>query len=181
MAVYQVAHLQLTHRYRRQASSHIFCPVFQSKHRTTCGSGLARDGGVSGGTFAADSPLSQASQLPHFFALCSSPNTANPVGAGLARDGGVSVGTFAADPPLSQASQLPHFLPCAPVQTPPNLWEQGLHAMAVYPLAHLQLTHHYRRQASSHIFCPVLQSKHRQTCGSRACPRWRCIRWHICS
>ena len=26
MAVYQVAHLQLTHRYRRQASSHIFLP-----------------------------------------------------------------------------------------------------------------------------------------------------------
>ncbi len=118
---------------------------------------------------------------PTFFALCSSPSTAQPVGAGLARDGGVSDGPFSAGPPLSQASQLPHFLPCVPVQAPHNLWEPGLPAMAVYQMAHSQLAHRYRRQASSHIFCPVFQSRHRTTCGSRACPQWRCIRWHICN
>ena len=31
-----------------------------------CGSGLAREGGLSANTDAADPPLSQASQLPHF-------------------------------------------------------------------------------------------------------------------
>ena len=76
IAACQPAHVSLTERHRRQASSHNL-PVFQIKScralrsatgstQPTCGSWLACDRGVSASLFITDRPPSQASQLPQF-------------------------------------------------------------------------------------------------------------------
>ena len=71
----------LTHRYRRQASSHIRMCVRlrkQAHHQTPVGAGLARDGGVSAREVSTDRWLSQASQLPQGNTFQKGPIKENP-------------------------------------------------------------------------------------------------------
>src|SRR5471030_924709 len=117
MAVGQPAYLLLIHRTRGQARSHIFMAVAGGNFASgtnQCGSWLACDGGGSARLFAADTPHSRASPLPHL-GLCRMGNFAsgtNQCGSWLACDGGGSARLSAADTPHSRASPLPHFLNC---------------------------------------------------------------------
>ena len=75
-----------------------------------------------------------------------------PCGSGLAREGGVSVTEYSTEPPLSQASQLPHW---SCIAHKISAWhrspvEAGLPAKAVCQSLNIQLSHRFRRQASSH-------------------------------
>ena len=72
MAVGQLTHLSLIYRYRRQASSHSghVAPTKSAPGPDPCGSGLAREGGVSVTESITEPLLSQASQL-HTLVLCS--------------------------------------------------------------------------------------------------------------
>ncbi len=81
---------QLTHRYRRQASSHIQ-PHAQAGTRSTVRAGLPAKAVCQAVHESADPPRSQVSQLPHSTA-CSSRNPIN-CESGLAREGGVSGST----------------------------------------------------------------------------------------
>src|SRR3990167_4201268 len=66
-AVCQSLNIQLSHRYRRQASSHIGHVLPTKNQRPAqipCGSGLAREGCVSVTEYSTEPPLSQAGQLP---------------------------------------------------------------------------------------------------------------------
>ncbi len=88
MTAGQALHGWQTHRHRRQASSHIcfVVPPSLPPHRPPhCGSGLARDDGGPETARLADTPPSQASQLPHLFCGASKPPASPPpiVGAGL--------------------------------------------------------------------------------------------------
>ncbi|VVP51973.1 hypothetical protein PS887_05397 [Pseudomonas fluorescens] len=111
-AVCQSLNIQLSHRYRRQASSHIG-HVLPTKNQ-------------------------RPAQIP--------------CGSGLAREGCVSVTEYSTEPPLSQASQLPHW---SCIAHKISAWhrspvEAGLPAKAVCQSLNIQLSHRYRRQASSH-------------------------------
>ncbi len=113
-AVCQSLNIQLSHRYRRQASSHTSHALPTKNQRPAqipCGSGLAREGGVSVTEYSTEPPLSQASQLPHWSCIAHKISAwhRSPVGAGLP-------------------------------------------AKAVCQSLNIQLSHRYRRQASSHRF-----------------------------
>ena len=87
MAVCQSLKLELNHCSRRQASSHIgyVLPTESAPGADPCGSGLARESGVSVTETLTEPPLSQASQLPHWSCIAHriSARRRSPVGAGL--------------------------------------------------------------------------------------------------
>ena len=63
----------------------MYCPKNQRLAQTPCGSGLAREGGVSVTESSTEPPLSQASQLPHWPCIAHRISAwhRSPVGAGL--------------------------------------------------------------------------------------------------
>jgi len=125
-------------------------PQNQRLAQIPCGSGLAREGGVSVSESVAEPPLSQAS---HTWVMHGPQNqrlAQIPCGSGLAREGGVSVSESITEPPLSQASQLPHWLCMAHKISVWHSFLWGLPAKAVCQSVNLQLNHRFRRQASSH-------------------------------
>ena len=204
----------------------MYCPQNQRLAQIPCGSGLAREGGVSVTEYSTEPPLSQAGQLPHWSciahkisawhrspveaglpakAVCQSLNiqlshrfrrqasshtshalpTKNqrpaqiPCGSGLARESGVSVTESSTGPPLSQASQLPHWSCIAHKisarhRSPVGA---GLPAKAVCQSLNIQLSHRYRRQASSHIghVLPTKSAPGTDPLWKRAYPRRRCV------
>ena len=85
--------------------------------QSKCGSGLAREGGVSVTTRPPDPPPSQASQLPPLWVTDQNLRThRNPiVGAGLARDGTPSASHPPLDAPHYQAPARPHFSGLVPI------------------------------------------------------------------
>ncbi|AZF66046.1 hypothetical protein C4J83_5083 [Pseudomonas sp. LBUM920] len=112
-AVYQQQIIWLTHRHRRQASSHTDLCLTQNFHPPkpkTVGAGLLANAVYQQQIiWLTHRHCRQASSHTD---LCLTQNfppaTVQKCGSGLARECGVSAANNLADPPPSQASQLPH-------------------------------------------------------------------------
>ncbi len=182
MTAVQRLHGWQTHRHRRQASSHIcfVVPPSLPPHRPPhCGSGLARDDGGPGTARLANTPPSQASQLPHLFCGASKPPASPPphCGSGLARDGGGPGTARLANTPPSQASSHICFVvpPSLPPHRPPHCGS-GLARDGGGPgTARLADTPPSQASQLPHLFCGASKppASPPPPLWERACPRWR--------
>ena len=112
-AVCQSIILQLNHRYRRQASSHIshVLPTKSAPGSAPVGAGLLAKALCQSMTLQLNHRFRRqaSSHIGHVLPTKSAPGS-DPYGSGLARESAVSVNDSSTEPPLSQASH-PHW-PC---------------------------------------------------------------------